>query len=426
MECGMSGSAGTAHAEPANPYWRSNAFALFFGCLCSALGFSCAWPYIPIILRDLGVTHDLEAWVGYLVGGFMAMSFLLTPVWGGLADHYGKRTLLLRAGFGMAAGFVLLPLVSDLRAFLGIFLFIGAANGYIPGALAMMAATAPAPFVGRALATLQMGTLVGTTCGPALGALLVGWLVHPVYLFWISGALTFAAGSIGLLFTREDFNRPVGRFHLTVKSDITACLRVPGLPLLYAVNGVFAMTFLGSATVVSLFTLHLMAGEPQFLGHGVPFWVGSATLAMTVASMGAAYAWGRLLDRHSAPLILALALLTACASSVALPLAGNPLQLTIARALLGALTVGIQPAVLRLVKERAPRGMEARALGLAAAVQMLGNGSAPMLAGMLAPSVGLRGYFALNSALLLGVFGLWTARGSGIGAALSASRENDR
>ncbi len=403
-----------AHPEPSSRYWRSNAYALSAGAACSSLGFTCCWPFIPIILKDLGVTQHLEAWVGYLVGGFFVMSFLLTPVWGGLADHFGKRTLTMRAGFGMGLGFFLLPLLPNVWAMFGVFLLIGAANGYIPGALAMTAATTPVAFAGRALAVVQMGGLVGTALGPAVGALLLSLLPHPIYLFWMASALTLTAGLVAMLFTREDVVVPEGRFQFTIFRDLAACLRVRGMPLLYGVNSLFAMTFLGSAVVISLYTLQLMGGDPSYLGRGAPFWIGAATLGMTLASMAAAYGWGRLLDRYRVPHVLALALFTACLGSLTLPLAQNPLHLTLARGLLGAMTVGIQPAVLRLIKDHAPRGMVARALGFAAAVQMIGNGSAPMLAGAMAPSVGLRGYLLLNSALLLAVLVLWMLRGPGV------------
>jgi len=410
----MATLAAPSQPDPAERVWRSNAYALAAGCMCSSLGFTCSWPFIPIILQDLGITRHLEAWVGGLVGSFFVMSFLLTPVWGALADHFGKRTLTMRAGFGMGAGFALLPLAPNVWAMLAIFLLIGAANGYIPGALAMTASTTPVRYIGRAMAIVQMGGLVGTALGPALGALMLSLVARGQDVFWASAALTLLAGAIALLLTREEVAPQPGRFQLTVLRDLGACLRVRGMPLLYLANSVFAMTYMGSATVVSLYVLSLMSGEPAFLERGAPFWIGSATLAMTLASIVAAYGWGRLLDRARVPHGLALALGTAFVSSLALPLVGDPLQLTLVRAVIGALTVGIQPSVLRLVKEQSPPGMEARALGFAAAVQMIGNGSAPVLAGALAPLAGLRGYFALNSALLLAMLALWLLRGPGV------------
>lgn len=287
----MATLAAPSRPDPAERTWRSNAYALAAGCTCSSLGFTCSWPFIPIILQDLGITRHLAAWVGLLVGSFFVMSFLLTPVWGALADHFGKRTLMIRAGFGMGAGFALLPLAPNVWAILAIFLLVGAANGYIPGALAMTASTTPVRYIGRALSIVQMGGLAGTALGPALGALMLSLVTRGLDVFWASAGLTLLAGAIALLFTREEVTPQAGRFRLTVLRDVMACLRVRGMPLLYGANSLFAMTYMGSATVVSLYVLTLMAGEPAYLGRGAPFWIGSATLAMTLASIVAAYGW---------------------------------------------------------------------------------------------------------------------------------------
>lgn len=109
--------------------------------------------------------------------------------------------------------------------------------------------------------------------------------------------------------------------------------------------------------------------------------------------------------------MLGVALLLGCAASLALPIVANPLQLTAARFALGALAVGIQPAVLRLMKAAAPPGMDARVLAFGTASNMLGNGGAPMLAGAMAPWVGLRIYFLVTALLLLCALALWWWRG---------------
>ena len=53
-----------------------------------------------------------------------------------------------------------------------------------------------------------------------------------------------------------------------------------------------------------------------------------------------------------------------------------------------------------MIRERAPHGMEARTLSYGTAIQQMGSATAPLVAGMLAPYVGLRGYFVLASALI--------------------------
>ena len=61
------------------------------------------------MLRGLGVDTHLETWVGNLVLAFYVLSFLMNPIWGGIADHYGRKIMVERspsvyAGqFGIAA-----------------------------------------------------------------------------------------------------------------------------------------------------------------------------------------------------------------------------------------------------------------------------------------------------------------------------------
>jgi MFS family permease len=407
-------------ADPA-PYahWRANLHALSVGILLSTLGFTLSWPFLPLILRELGVAGHLEAWVGYLVGGFFFTSFALTPVWGGLADHFGKRTMVLRAGFGMAAGFGILPFMPGVPWFLPVFLFIGAANGYTPAALALVATGTPPAQLGRALSLAQMAALLGTTLGPAAGAGLVLVLPRYVDLFWASAGLIFCGGAIGLLLVREAPARPAGRFRLTVWADLRTCLRIRMLPPLLFVTFIFSMTFFGSTTVVSLYTLELLGSAAAFGGIAVGAWVALATTALTISSALAVPVWGRLVDRFSTADVLGAALALGCAVSLLLPLVADPLQLTAVRFVLGGLAVGIQPAVLRLMKSAAPHGMDARVLAFGTSFSMLGNGGAPMLAGVLAPWAGLRAYFLLTALLLLAALAYWWWRGMRPGPAPS-------
>ena len=60
----------------------------------------------------MGFQENLESWVGLVVGVFFLTSLLITPLWGVVADHYGKKSMTLRAGFGMGLGFLLALLSS--------------------------------------------------------------------------------------------------------------------------------------------------------------------------------------------------------------------------------------------------------------------------------------------------------------------------
>jgi len=51
--------------------------------------------------------------------------------------------------------------------------------------------------------------------------------------------------------------------------------------------------------------------------------------------------------------------------------------------------------------------MDARALSYVTAIQFLAMGMAPFMAGLVGPMLGLRAYFAISTALMLGALVLW-------------------
>ena len=68
------------------------------------VGMSMVVPFLPFYIRELGITDfdELEYWSGIVFSGPFILSFMLTPVWGALGDRFGKKTMVLRAIFGLA------------------------------------------------------------------------------------------------------------------------------------------------------------------------------------------------------------------------------------------------------------------------------------------------------------------------------------
>ncbi|HKI96835.1 MAG TPA: MFS transporter [bacterium] len=393
------------------PDWRRNVRALSVGVFCNTLGFTACFPYLALIVKELGVRGSLETWVGALAGGFFAISFLLQPVWGTFADHFGRKSMVLRAGLGMAIGFGLLGLISSMPWFLLLFVLVGSCNGYVPAAVALVATNTPRRHMGRALSIVQSAQLLGTTCGPAVGAFLAGRL--PAYrdLFWISCAMSGVAGLVALLFARERAERPSVPFRLTVLQDTRIILRVPAMWVLFLMSFLFSTAMFGSTAVVALYVLEIAHGAAVIGGYALETWVGVATMALTIASAAAAPLWGRWLDRFEPGRVLALSLLLGMLASWLFPFVQSPLQLTLARLVLGVCAVGIQPATVTLIKMWSPPGMDARTLALGTALAMLGNGVAPFMAGLIGPLLGLRAHFGFVALLLLVGLLVWLTRG---------------
>jgi MFS family permease len=127
-------------------------------------------PYLPTLLAELG---DPQAhWAGVFYVLPVLGTALAAPIWGGLADRYGRRTLLVRAQFGLAVAFTLAALAGSLPM-LGAAL---AAQGFLGGTYAASAAYLASGLDGRPLAkalTLMQGSARAALAGaPVLVGLL--------------------------------------------------------------------------------------------------------------------------------------------------------------------------------------------------------------------------------------------------------------
>lgn len=390
----------TAKSPGEHPHWRRNARALAAGNVLINIGWNSSFAFLPLIVKSLGVEGSLELWVGVMMFGYYAVSCTFTPVWGVLADYYGRKTMILRAGFGMATGFTILALTSNPMAFACVLIVTGLANGYVPAGQALIATTTPRREVGGALALAQAGASTGTLVGPMVGAALIGVLPSMHSLFTVTGISMYLAGFLAFFLVREQHVRPTHALRIDLRGDIARLWHVPRLKLLYFMQVLFAFTVYGAVSNVTLFTLELLGAQPRFLGLAVESWVAMMAMGFTLASIAVLPFWGRMLDRHSTTRVLSIILKGTLVTSILMPLARNPLELLLARLLFALFVSGLPPTLIRMIRDRAPHGMEARTLSYGTAIQQMGSATAPLIAGLLAPYLGLRGYFALASVMI--------------------------
>ena len=388
-------------------YWKRNARVLATGNLLINSGWNAGFTFLPLIVYSMGVRDHLALWVGAMMFAYYGVSCVLTPVWGALADHYGRKSMVLRAGFGMATGFAMLSMVSNPLGFLLVLALAGIGNGFVPAGQALVVMTTPRQYVGGALALTQAGAVVGTLIGPLAGAALIGVLPSGSALFAFTAALIFAASVLAMTSVREDYVRPTHALQFNFIGDFRRVSALPGMKILYYLQVLFAFTVFGTLAVVSIYTMELLAERPEFGSVSVERWVAITAIAFTAGGVAMLPLWGFALNRWPAERVLAIILVGTCATSLLQPLVRDPLELTVARLLFAVFISGLPPTLIRMIKERAPSGMEARTLSYGTALQQMGSASAPLIAGVLAPYLGLRGFFWLSSALLLVGWALW-------------------
>ena len=396
----------TEDGERQFPYWRANLRVIPLSNLLCSLGFAVSWPFLPLMLRGLGVENRLETWVGNIVLVFYVVSFVMNPIWGGVADHYGRKIMMLRATLGMGCFMTLAAFAPTPLWFACVLCFVGLFNGNSGAGMALIVANTPPSRMGTALSLAQMGGLIGQTLGPAVGAVIASIVTRQHWLFWISGGMLLTAGVLVAMFVREVKQLAPGPWRLQWIAPLRQLLAVPRLGLLFLLSSLFAVMWNGNVTIMSLYALQLVSA--QGAGGGTEaYWVGAVALVLAISGLIAMPLWGRVLDRYDPARVLAFAIAAAAVTHIPLLFLETPLHLVLARAAFGLSAVAMQPAIFRLLKEHAPAGMDARAISYATSFHFIANGLAPFCAGLIGPALGLRAYFALTIAFTVVCLVLW-------------------
>src|SRR5258708_26900202 len=135
------------------------------------MGFTWVLRFLPLYFHQLGVDEvgRVAMWSGLSLGVTPALTALLAPFWGRLADRFGRKIMIERslASFVVvmsAMAFVTRPWhVFALRAIQGLF----AGYGALP--LTMAADSAPRGRMGQAIGTVQTAQRLAPALGPGLG-----------------------------------------------------------------------------------------------------------------------------------------------------------------------------------------------------------------------------------------------------------------
>jgi MFS family permease len=225
-------------------------------------------------------------------------------------------------------------------------------------------------------------------------------------LYWISGGILLVAGILVSTYVREVKQLAPGPWKLQWIGPLRELMRVPRIGPLFVLTFLFAVMWSGNVPIMSLYVLDLLSARQAAPGSAA-YWVGAVALSLAVTGLVAMPLWGRFLDRHDPARVLAIATALAALSHVPLLFITTPLELVIARAAFGLTAAGMQPAIMRLLKDHAPRGMDARAISYSASAQFMAMGLAPFAAGLIGPVLGLRAYFALTIVLTIAGLVLW-------------------
>jgi len=387
----------TKNLEP----WQRNLAVIWLAELIAISGFTVFMPFMPYYVQELGVTRleEVEFWSGLLLSAQAVAMAIVAPLWGSLADRYGRKIMVVRAMFGGSVVIALMGLAQNVGQLVALRVVQGALTGTVPAAITLVASSAPPERRGYALGLLQMAIYSGASVGPLLGGLIADHVGYQA-TFWVTGGLLFSAGVLVATLVREEFTSPekaAGREKPHLWDGLVIVLRTRALMIIFGIRVLVRMGMRVVGPMLPLFVQEIAAPGTKIASL-------TGTIEGFAAAAGAvsAVVLGRIGDRLGYRRILLICGAAAGVLSGLMAGVRNPQQLMILRALGGAAMGGIMASISALQAALAPKDRFGAVYGVDTSIVSAANALAPMIGAVLAMSWGLSSVF-LGAAAMYGL-----------------------
>ena len=400
--------------DAGQPGWSRTLYAVWFGEILALVGFSSRVPFLPFFLSDLGVTDvaGQTLWSGAINATGAAALAITSPLWGVLADRYGRKPMLMRGLFGGAICVTLMGFATAPWQLLVLRVLEGSMTGTVAAAAALVATSAPRHRMGYALGMVQTAVFAGAAGGPLLGGIIYDW-AGPRVAFWLAGGMLFAGGVVVALFARENFTR-TAREPLKESEGRWERLRTSSA---FLVSGAM-LTLFAAIFVMRMIAMALQPIIPLFVEQLTPGSSDVATVAGIVlgaagftSALAAAYL-GRLGDRIGHRRVLGASLVLSGLLYLPMAFVSNPWHLAMLQGLLGVAAGGLIPSANALVTHLTPHDRRGAIFGITAALSGLGGFVGPLLGAILATAISFQATFIASGVLMLAisVLVIWSVR----------------
>ena len=381
----------------ASIYWRRNLYVCLFGSFTTIAAMTLLLPFLPLYVAQLGARTPAAVvqWSGIAFGATFLGAGLVAPLWGKLADIYGRKPILIRASLGMAVTMSLIGTVHTVWQLVLLRLLAGLLGGYSSGAVVLVATQTPKDRAAWALGTLSTGVMAGGLIGPLIGGALPS-LIGIRETFYLAGGVIFVAFLATCFLLKEDRRGVVPRArHLKRRG---AWASIPDRRPVFAMLATAMLLMLANMSIEPIITVYV----GQLLHDGnVALTSGVVMSASALGSILAAPRLGRLADRIGAWTVILGCLLATALLLVPQAFVVSAWQLVALRFLMGLSLAGLLPSINALLRHSVPDAVVGTILGYATSAQFAGQVAGPLVGGFVGGHLGMRAVFLVTSALLL-------------------------
>ncbi len=377
-------------------YWRRNLAVCLVGSFTTIVAMTLLLPFLPIYVEQLGVSDRaaIAQWSGVAYGATFFAAALVAPLWGRLADRYGRKLMLIRASLGMAMAMSLIGMAHNVWELVGLRLFAGFAGGYASGSTILVATQTPKARSGWALGMLTSGIMAGNLVGPLIGGALPP-LIGIRATFWLAGGVIFLTFIATTTFIRED-KRPATAKKASAQAGWS---QIPDMRPVVAMLAMGLLLMIANMSIEPIITIYV--GQLVDASR-VTIVSGIAMSAAALGSILSASRLGRLADRSGHWRVMIGGLVVSGLLLIPQAFVTTGWQLVILRFLMGLALGGLLPCVTSIIRHNVPDGIVGRVLGYSTSSQYAGQVVGPLLGGFIGGHIGMRAVF-LGTSLLMGL-----------------------
>lgn len=382
--------------------WKKNLYILWLGTFVAGGSYSLVAPFMPMLLKSVGTVENLEMWSGVAFASSFFVGAIVSPIWGAVGDKYGRKLMIIRAGFGLAIAYTGMAFATTAWHVVAMRLLSGLLSGFIPASMALCAATTPDEHMGTSLGLLQTGSAMGTVMGPLLGGLSSHFFGIKQTLI-ISACTYLVATAIVFLGVKEEHTVQKDA-KINIINDIRIASTNRVLLIMFFTIMLFQVGAMILQPVLPIYIESLLpVGSDPSLPTGVIFSVyGIATV------LGAPF-WGRKGQLIGFKKILLIGLIGASLMSLAHVTTSNLWLFGGLRFGFGVFMAALMPSANTLIAKSVTSDFRGRAFGISTSVQRIGGAIGPMLGGAIGGWWGIRVVFVVTSLVLLVV--AWGIKG---------------
>ena len=360
------------------------------------VGMSSIVPFLPLFVRELGVTsiEETSKWSGLVFAGPFFVSLFLSSVWGNLGDKYGRKLMTIRATFGLAIAQIIIGFSGDInQLFIGR-LIQGGLSGFLPAAMSLIASNTPEEKTGYALGVLQSSTAAGTVLGPLFGGVISDFLSFRAVFFVVSGLLILVGFAI--IFLVEEDKKKTSKDNLSVAENWKFVLSDKKI-LIPAI--LIMLTSLGISFVRPIFVLYVE--QLEINKNYLPTIAGSLYSIVGIFSVYSAYWWGKKTEKIGLHKSLLIASLLTGGMYVLHSVISNPYLLIPVRTVLGFGYGAISPLLFTRISNNVSKDRRGGVLGIGSSFQVMGNLIGPLLGGYAGAVIGIKFSFIITGLFFL-------------------------